>query len=323
MSSKKAVYVALIGNLAVATFKFLAAILGKSSAMLAESFHSLSDTGNQILLLVGIQRSKKAPDKDHPFGYGKIQFFYAFIVAMLLFGFAGILSIREGISKILNPVPLKNLPLLFISLIIAAFFEGYALRIAHKDLHREMKTESIKNIFQAIKHSKNPVTLTVIFEDSVALLSILIAGCSIFLAYLFNNPILDGVGSLLIGILLMLFALTLAYEIKKLLIGESISEMKREEIIAKIFTVKEVRQIVDFRAIHLGPKEVLVNLEVHLKRDLNTTKIERIIDEIEKNIKKIVPKSLCYIEVEQAKAQHTFGGITRKDFEKIKIRSKK
>ena len=154
--SKKVIYAALFGNLAIAIFKIIAAIVGNSSAMLAEGYHSLSDTINQVLLLIGIHKSTKRPDNKHPYGYGKVQFFYAFLVAVLIFGIAGVLSLREGIHKLLNPEPLHNLTLIFIALALAFVFESYALYVAYKELRGEMHEENIPTIYQAIKefHAK-------------------------------------------------------------------------------------------------------------------------------------------------------------------------
>lgn len=317
--STKAVYAALIGNLAIAILKFVVALIGKSSAMLAESYHSLSDTGNQLLLLIGIKRSKRQPDKQHPFGYGKVQFFYAFIVAMLLFGVAGILSLREGLHKLSNPEPLQNVVYIFIVLGLSIFFEGYALRIAYRQLKEEMIEQKLDSIFRAIRDSKNPTILTVVFEDSLALFSIMIALISVALAYFLHAPLIDAIGSLIIGAMLIVFSIILAYEIKKLLIGESISEIKKQELIKAILRARSVNQIIDLRTMHLGPKEVIILAEVNLKDDLTTNEIEDVIDRIENNIKKIFPKVTCYIETgSQVNYKHAFGGIRRKQIKKKK-----
>ncbi|OGI64732.1 hypothetical protein A2642_02795 [Candidatus Nomurabacteria bacterium RIFCSPHIGHO2_01_FULL_39_10] len=294
--SKKVVYAALVGNLAIAIFKIIAAILGNSSAMLAEGYHSLSDTINQVLLLIGIHKSTKRPDNKHPYGYGKVQFFYAFLVAVLIFSIAGVLSLREGIHKLLNPEPLHNLTLIFIALAIAFVFESYALYIAYKELREEMKEENIPTLYQAIKESKDPTVLTVVFEDSLALLSIIIASLSIAAAYFLNNPIYDAIGSLVIGTLLMVFAVLLAYETKKLLIGESVTDNKKQEIIRAISSIPQVNDILDLRTMHLGPEQVIITTEVNLNQHLTTKQVEKAIDNIEHNLKKVFPKSICYIE---------------------------
>ncbi len=294
--AKKAVIAALIGNLAITIFKFVAAILGRSSSMLAEAYHSLSDTFNQVLLLIGIARSSKKPDRLHPYGYGKVQFFYAFIVAMLLFGGAGILSLREGIIKIFHPEPLLHLPLIITSLVFGFFFDLYSLYLGMRELREEMKESDHKNIFQAMKESKDPTVLAVIFEDSLAMLSVLIAGLSIFLSHIFKNPLFDAVGSIVIGTLLMTFAVILAVEIKKLLVGEAVSEKKHAELLHAISKAKYVNQIVDLKTMHLSPEQVMVTTEVNLEDGLTTNQVERTIEIIEKNIKRVFPKAICYTE---------------------------
>ncbi len=321
--SKKAVYAALFGNLAIAIFKFIAAFMGNSSAMLAEAYHSLSDTGNQILLLLGLKRSEKKPDKLHPYGYGKAQFFYAFIVAMLLFGVAGVLSVREGIHKFSNPEPLQHLTLIFVALGVSIIFEILSLRVAYKEFKEAMEEEKFDNIFQAIKESKDPTLLTVVFEDSLALLSLIVATIAIALTYFLDNPLFDALGSVIIGIFLMVFSIALAYEVKKLLIGEGVSERKREELLRAILEVKQVKQVVDLRTMHLGPEEVLVTVEVNLEKKLHTKEIEKVIDKIDAQVHKILPKAKCYVEVESAAVKcHTFGGVTRCHLEKAQNQKK-
>jgi len=296
MSSKKAVYAALLGNLCIALFKLAAALMGKSSSLLAEAYHSFSDTINQVLLLIGISRSAKAPDKRHPYGYGKVQFFYAFVVAMLIFGVAGVLSLREGFHRLLHPAPLENIAILYLSLGVALVFETFALRIAYKELKEEMHEESFTSIVQAIKESKDPTILTVVFEDSLALLSIFIAGISISLSYLLQKPFFDALGSVLIGALLMIFAFLLARETKKLLIGEAVSESKKKKIEEAILKTEGVNEVLDLHTMHLGPEEVVINTEVNFNENLTTKQVEKVIDKVEQNLKKIFPKSICYIE---------------------------
>ena len=262
------------------------------------AYHSFSDTINQVLLLIGISRSTRSPDKKHPFGYGKVQFFYAFVVAMLIFGVAGGLSIREGIHKLLFPEPVEHVLLIYISLGIAFFFETIALHTAYKELRAEMKEEGITNILKAVRESKDPTILTVVFEDTLALVSVIIAAVSVSLSYYLHNSVFDAIGSLIIGVALMIFALLLAVETKKLLIGESVSESKQQKILAAIKQVQEVKEVIDLRTMHLGPKQVIVAAEVNIDDTLTTNQVEKVIDSIEQNIRKIVPQSYCYVEAE-------------------------
>jgi len=206
--SKPAVLAALVGNLAIAVFKLIAALVSGSSAMLAEAYHSFSDTFNQVFLLVGIWRSKKPPDRLHPFGYGKEQFFWAFIVSLMLFGIAGGLSIREAYHKFRHPEPLGDVTLGFIVLAVAFVIESIALAIAVRQFRREMKSERFGDLVEGIQHTKDPAVLTVVFEDSLALVSIAVAFVSILLSVKTHNPVFDACGSLIIGIFLMVFRQT-------------------------------------------------------------------------------------------------------------------
>lgn len=316
--SKKAVYAALFGNLLIAIAKLIAAILGKSATMLAEAYHSFSDVGNQILLLIGLAQSKKEPDSSHPFGYGKEQFFYSFVVAMLLFGIAGILSLQEGIHKLLNPEPMHNLTLIFVVLGISVFFELIAFTIAYKELKHEMKRNHYRNIYVTMKETKDPTLLTVMFEDGLALASILIAALSISLAYFTHNPIYDALGSIIIGVMLMICALMLAAETKKLLVGESVCDSDKERITKAIMEISEVNEIVDLRTMHMGPNEVMLAAELNIKDGLTTDQAEGIIDKVEDNIKRSMPRTKlnCFIELEGPTIKHApkhkrFGGVKR------------
>jgi cation diffusion facilitator family transporter len=297
--SKPAVLAALFGNLAIAVFKLIAALVSGSSAMLAESYHSFSDTFNQIFLLVGIWRSKKAPDRLHPFGYGKEQFFWAFIVALMLFGIAGGLSIREAYHKFQHPEPLGDVTLSYIVLAFAFVIESVALAVAVRQFRREMKSERFGDLVEGIQHTKDPAVLTVVFEDTLALVSIVVAFVSIFLSVKTGHAVFDAVGSLVIGILLMVFALILANENKKLLIGESVTPYRRKRILETIKNVPEVNEVITLRTLQMGPMSAIVAVEVNFQDDLVTDQIESVIDRIEARIREVLPRAQCFIEVEQ------------------------
>jgi cation diffusion facilitator family transporter len=298
--SKPAVIAALIGNLAIAVFKLIAAFISGSSAMLAEAYHSFSDSFNQVFLLVGIWRSKKPPDRLHPFGYGKEQFFWAFIVALMLFGIAGGLSIREAYHKFQHPEPLGDVTLSYIVLAFAFVIESIALAIAVKQFRHEMKTERFDDLMEGIQHTKDPAVLTVVFEDSLALVSIVVAFVSILLSVKTQNPLFDAFGSLVIGILLMVFALILANENKKLLIGESVTPYRRRRVLETIESIPEVNQVVSLRTLQMGPMHAIVAVQVNLQDDLVTDQIESVIDRVETGIRRVLPGAQCFIEVESA-----------------------
>jgi len=296
--SKPAVLAALVGNLAIAVFKLIAALVSGSSAMLAEAYHSFSDTFNQVFLLVGIWRSKKPPDRLHPFGYGKEQFFWAFIVSLMLFGIAGGLSIREAYHKFRHPEPLGDVTLGFIVLAVAFVIESIALAIAVRQFRREMKSERFGDLVEGIQHTKDPAVLTVVFEDSLALVSIAVAFVSILLSVKTHNPVFDACGSLIIGIFLMVFALILANENKKLLVGESVTPYRRKKVLEAIEFVPEVNKVISLRTLQMGPTNAIVTVEVNLQDDLVTDRIESIIDRIETTIHEVLPGAQCFIELE-------------------------
>ncbi|MDP3780353.1 MAG: cation diffusion facilitator family transporter, partial [Nitrosopumilaceae archaeon] len=224
--SKKAVYAALFGNLGIAITKFIAALISGSVSMWAETYHSASDTFNQILLLVGIKASTKPASHLHQFGYGKSQFFWSFIVATMIFGISGVLALQQGISSLFNREHHFENPMLnYIVLIIAAVFEANALRIAYKQFKKSIENREEKVTFKQLiyefKESKDTTILTVIVEDSAALAGIAIAALGIFLTDITGNTVYDAIGSIFIGCLLMAFAFFLARENRGLLIGES------------------------------------------------------------------------------------------------------
>jgi cation diffusion facilitator family transporter len=296
--SKKAVLAALLANTGIAVFKLVAALLSGSSSMLAECYHSVSDTFNQVLLLYGLKKSRKAPDECHRFGHGKEQFFWSFMVAIILFGVAGTLSIREGYHKYLDPEPIHHIGLAYLAIAIALLFESYALRIAVKNIKEEMRAEQHRNIIEAVKHSKDPVTLTVLFEDSLAITGLLIAAVAITLAHFTGILIIDAIASILIGALLMVFAVFLAFETKKLLVGEAVTPLKRRKMLKAVYSFDEVKKIISLKTMHFSSDEVLVTLELNYRDDLIVDKLEELNDRIEKKIKEIIPDAKIYLEAE-------------------------
>jgi cation diffusion facilitator family transporter len=296
--SKRAVFAALAANLAIAIFKITAALISGSSSMLAEGYHSVSDTFNQVLLLIGIRRGQRAPDHDHPFGHGKAQFFWSFLVAVILFGVAGTLSIREGIHKLNHPEPISHLWLNYLAIFFAMAFEFSALRLALKSLIKESREEHHKNFWQAIRQSKNPITLTVLFEDSLAILGLLVAGVGITLVKLTGRLVFDAASSILIGLLLMGFAVFLALETKKLLLGEAVTSFKRARILSAVESFPEVERVVSLKTMHLGPEEVLVTLELSYRDELNIPQLEELNDRIERSIRDVIPRAQVYLEAE-------------------------
>lgn len=306
--SKRAVYAALFGNLAIAISKLFAALFTGSTAMWAETYHSFSDTFNQVLLLVGIKESKKKASENYPFGYGKEQFFWSFIVATLIFGVSGVLSLEQGISSLIghDPHELENTWINYIILAIAFIFEVNALRIAFASFRKTIEGRGKKLSFfvllSELKQNKDPIILTVIVEDSAALLGIMIAAIGLALSDITGNMFYDAVGSVIIGLVLMVFAFFLARENKGMLIGEAISKSDYKKIYDIVSRIPEVRKVISIRTMHFAPQDVLIAIELSLIDNLDTDTIENVIDNIEAKIKQAisyVASSKVYVELER------------------------
>ncbi|HZD35795.1 MAG TPA: cation diffusion facilitator family transporter [Nitrososphaeraceae archaeon] len=306
-SSKKAVYAALFGNLGIAVAKLIAAMFTGSTAMWAETYHSFSDTFNQVLLLVGFKTSTKPASERHPFGYGKEQFFWSFIVATMIFGISGVLSFEQGITSLFGAAHhIENIFINYVILAISSAFEANSLRVAFKPFRKTIELRgqkvSITTLVREFQESKDPAILTVMVEDSAALLGIAIAATGISLSYVTGNTAYDAYSSLAIGSILMAFAFFLAKENRGLLLGEAISKKEHNSVFQSVQNIPEVNKVISLRSMHLAPKDVLIAIEVNLVDDLITDNIESVIDEIEQKIKEVLPYvnlSKIYIEVEK------------------------
>jgi len=308
-SSKKAVYAALFGNLGIAIAKLIAAILTGSTAMFAETLHSVSDTFNQVLLLIGIKTSTKAATEQHPFGYGKEQFFWSFVVATMLFGISVILSLQQGFGSLFSRLHhIQNADVSYVILAISAAFEANALRVAlllaKESIEARGDKLSLNKLVQEFRESKDPSVITVMVEDSAALLGIVVAVIGIFFSEATGDTIYDSLSSVVIGGILMAFAYFLAKENKALLIGESISRKDYNKIVKLVNEIPDVNRLITMRTMHFAPEDVLVTIEVNLVDGLDTDKIESVIDNIEQKVKQAIPyinTAKVYVEVEQDK----------------------
>ena len=280
--TKTAIYAAIVGNLAIAITKFTAAVLTSSSAMLAEGIHSLVDTGNGALLLLGVRLSKQPPDDEHPFGHGKELYFWTLIVAILIFAVGGGMSFYEGVLHIANPAELKEPRWNYAVLVAALVFEGITWAMAWKAFRL---TRRPGGFMEAIRSSKDPTTYTVLLEDSVALLGIVIAFLGIFLTEQFGNPYFDGGASMVIGVLLACVAVFLAAESKGLLIGEGVdrSVMSAIEAIIKADAAVELHRRP--LTMYFGPHEILLVLDVQFRKGLSGVEVTEAIDRIERGIR--------------------------------------
>ena len=307
--SRKAIYAALFGNLAIAISKLFAALFTGSTSMWAETYHSFSDTFNQVLLLVGVKTSKREANEKYPFGYGKEQFFWSFVVAILIFGVSGVLSLEHGISYFLNGHDahrIENTLINYLILTIAFAFEAYAIRIAFAIFRKTITDRGDKLtlpvLFSELKENKDPVIMTVLVEDAAALLGIIIAAVALLLSDITGNSAYDAIGSLLIGIVLMGFAIFLARENRGMLIGEAMSKRDYKKVYDAVIKIPEVRKILSIRTMHFAAEDVLIAIEVSLIENLHTEAIESSIDNIENKIKEAIPyvnTSKIYIELAQ------------------------
>ena len=300
-SSKKAIYAALAGNGMIALTKFFASAYTGSSAMFSEAIHSVVDTGNQILLLYGIKRSERPADKTHPFGYGMEVYFWSFVVAILLFGLGSGVSIYEGFSKIQNPHPVTNPFVNYIVIGFAIIFETIAFYVAYRELR---KTKGSQSLIKAIRTSKDPTIFTVLFEDFAALLGLMVAGLAIYLGEVLNLPILDGIASVIIGLILALTASLLAFECKGLLCGEAAND----QIVAGIKDIvkgeTDVLYINEILTMHLGPQDILLNISLDFKDAMSSGNVETTISELETSIKSKFPEiKRVFIEAQSWMAQ--------------------
>jgi cation diffusion facilitator family transporter len=281
-TSKTVIYAALAGNLAISVIKFIAAIITGSSAMLREGVHSLVDTGNQILLLYGISQSKRKPTPIHPFGYGLRLYFWTFVVAIMIFGLGAGVSIYEGIAKIVNPHPIINTTMNYVIIGLALLFEGYVWLIA---LRAFSKVKGNIGWIKAIRYSKDPTLFTVLFEDTAALLGLIVAMIGIGLSQALNLPVLDGVASVIIGLILAVTAAFLAFESQSLITGEGASPEVRAGIANIAKSQHGVERVNELLTMHFGPQDILVAISLDFENGLSAAKVEETVTQIEHRIK--------------------------------------
>lgn len=296
--SKKVIYAAMIGNGLIAIAKFVGASITGSSAMLSEGIHSVVDTGNQGLLLYGMSRAKRPADEKHPFGYASEIYFWAFIVAMLIFSIGAGISIYHGVEKVLHPHPVTDPTINYIILGLAIVFEGFAWYIAYREFS---STKGKKSIFQAVQESKDPTIFTVLFEDTAALLGLVVAMIGIFIAVQYDLPWVDGAASIVIGIILAGTAILLALETKGLLIGEAAAPEIVEEIRDLIAAQPAIVALNEIRTLHRGPNDVLLALSVDYNDEVPAGMVERCNTDLEVAIKSRFPVvKRLFIEVQSA-----------------------
>jgi cation diffusion facilitator family transporter len=290
----KAVLAALGANLGVAVMKFVAFGFTGSTSMMAEGVHSLADSGNQALLILGRKRSERARSREHPFGYGRERFFYAFVVAVVLFTVGAMFSLYEGWHKFSDPHPVQDAQWAFGVLIIAIGLEGFSFRTAMKE-SGPLRGDHSWIVF--IRRAKAPELPVVLLEDAAALIGLVIALAGVALAVITGDGIWDGAGSMAIGVLLGIVAVVLAVETKSLLIGEAAHGHVEQDIVTALEAGAEVERVIHLRTLHIGPEELLVAAKIAVHHDDTATEIARGIDAAEKRVRAAVPMATTiYLE---------------------------
>lgn len=323
-SSKSVVIAALIANGLISVTKFIGYLLTGSPSMLSETYHSISDTGNQILLLAGIRYGSSEPTDTHPFGKGKSEFFYSFLVSVLLFGIAGFQSTMHGyhaIKKALSPsshgssetadviiqgidltslVPFEAFWINIIVLSAAFIFELYALNKANKGIKRIKEENDYNSIIETFRKTTDVTTLTAFTEDGVALIGIVLAFIGIVSTRILENPIFDAATSLIIGLMLMVVAILLAWENKRLLLGESMEKSKENLVRKTINDFEGINSIVGLKTLHFGPENVIITSKVEFSNEKSLQDIENITNRIEKQLKQLdIDIKTVYIEASE------------------------
>ena len=281
-SSNRSIYSALAANLLIAITKFIAGFISNSAAMLSEGVHSVVDTANQLLLLFGLHQSKKKPDTRHPFGYGKELYFYSFIVSILIFGLGGGISVYQGITHIIHPDMPGNPIWSYVVLCLSVVFEGTSFVISAKEFN---KLRGDQTWWQAITNSKDPSTFLVLFEDGAAVIGLFIVMICLFLGHRYHLDYLDGVASLLVGLLLVGVSIILARESRSLLMGEGISKQTKVRIEEIVEEDADVLKLMHILSTYQSPSEILLMLIVAFKSNLNTDEINEAISRIRNRVK--------------------------------------
>lgn len=303
--SKLAIYGALGANIGIAVIKFIAAGFTGSSAMVSEGIHSAVDSGNSLLLLLGISRSKRRADAGHPFGHGKEIYFWTLIVAVLVFSLGGGMSLYEGITHLQHPEELKDPKWNYIVLVISMCFEGASLIYAVKTFN---KTKGEFNFWKEVRLSKDPALFAVIYEESAALLGLLIALVGVFLCHYFDNPVYDAVASMLIGVLLIFVAIVMVKESKGLLVGESAHADIVKGVYELINDEPAVSTLYYPLTMHLAPQEILLAIDVQFKTEMTMEQLFENINHLEIKIKEKYPSiKKIYIEAKNLKGKKVTG----------------
>lgn len=301
--SMRAIIAALLANIGIAITKFIAAAFSGSASMFAEGIHSLADSGNQILLIVGGKRSRRAATAAHPFGYGRSRYIYAFMVSIVLFSIGGLFSITEGLSKLQHPHELEMVWLPLVVLGVAIVLESFSLRTAIKEANH---IRHGKSWIEFIRHAKSPELPVILLEDFAALIGLVLAFGGVGLTVVTHNPIWDAIGTLAIGGLLVLVAVVLGLETSSLLVGEGATAEDTGKIRKALKDTDGVDSIIHMKTLYLGPDELMVGAKIAVGEKTTGKQIAKIIDAAEENMRTAVPAArVIYIEpdIERAPAK--------------------
>ena len=293
--STKAIVAALFANMGIAIAKFVAFLITRSSSMLAESIHSAADSTNQALLLMGGRRAVRQASKTHQFGYGRERYFWSFVVALVLFSLGGLFAIYEGIDKIRHPHEVESIIVAVVVLVTGMFLEGFSLRTAIVE-SRHVKGED-QTWWNFIREARMPELPVVLLEDIGAMAGLAIALGAIVTASVTDNPVYDGWGTLIIGVLLFVIAAVLAREMKSLLIGEGLTEASQRKVVEIIEGHPQVASLAEIRTQHMGPDSVLIAANLTFTAGLAQREVAAAIDDIEAKLSDALPHALMiYLE---------------------------
>jgi cation diffusion facilitator family transporter len=286
-SNRTVIYVALAANAAIAVTKFGAGVLTGSSAMLSEGVHSVVDTGNEALLLHGMNRAKRPANERHPFGFGREIYFWAFVVAVLIFMVGACLSVLEGVRSLLKPAPIEDPVVNYAVLGAALVFEAISWFVSLRAFRRTLRAPGY---LRAIHKSKDPTNFAVLLEDSAAIIGLVIAFLGVLLSTALDMPLFDALASILIGVILACVALLLAYECKGLLIGESAAPETVAGIARLLSSDPRIDRALDVLTLHLGPDDVLLGLNIDFRNELSAEEVESAVRDIESRIRRDYPE---------------------------------
>ncbi|MPZ51255.1 MAG: cation diffusion facilitator family transporter [Acidimicrobiia bacterium] len=292
--STKAILAAMFANAGIAIAKFVAYLVTGAASMLAESIHSVADTTNQALLLLGSRKAQRAASDIHQFGYGRERYFWAFVVSLVLFTLGGLFALYEGYQKLADPHEITSVGWAIGVLIFGIFLEGYSFGVA---IGESRKVKGDRSWYEFIRTSRTPELPVVLLEDAGAMIGLVLALIGVGAAAITGNPLWDALGTMAIGTLLVIIALTLTVEMKSLLIGESVTVQDRKKIDATLAGIPSVRRVIDLRTLHLGPEEILIAAKIEFDRSLSVAGLSDEIDDAERGLREAIPgRHRIYIE---------------------------